>query len=102
MDFKRITQQAKRMIDKRGGTDALKQDLSELKDVATSKGTVKEKAKAAADALKQPGTHEKTAAAADTVAAEAPPAKAAGTATPSADPQAPAADAPVKDPSAPS
>lgn len=56
MDFKKLTNQAKLAIDKRGGTDALKADLAGLKEVAQGKGTMKEKAKAAADALKEPGT----------------------------------------------
>ena len=55
MNFKRLTDQAKAAIDKRGGTEALKGDLAGLKDVARGEGTVKEKAKAAADRLKQPG-----------------------------------------------
>ena len=55
MNFKKLTDQAKAAIDKRGGTDALKADLAELKTVAQGKGTMKDKAKAAADALKQPG-----------------------------------------------
>ena len=55
MDFKKLTDQAKAAIDKRGGTEALKGDLAGLKDVAKGEGTLKDKAKAAADALKQPG-----------------------------------------------
>ncbi|MTD45654.1 hypothetical protein GKE82_15510 [Conexibacter sp. W3-3-2] len=47
--------QADAVIEKRGGQEALKQDLNELKDIAKSKGTTKDKAKAAAEALKQPG-----------------------------------------------
>jgi hypothetical protein len=56
MDFKKLTNQAKAAIDKRGGTEALKGDLAELKTVAQGKGTLKDKAKAAADALKDPGS----------------------------------------------
>lgn len=55
MDFKKLTDQAKAAIDKRGGTEALKGDLAGLKDVARGEGTLKEKARAAADRLKQPG-----------------------------------------------
>ena len=55
MNFKKLTDQAKAAIDKRGGTEALKGDLAGLKDVARGEGTVKVKAKAAADRLKQPG-----------------------------------------------
>ncbi len=55
MNFKRLADRAKAVVDKRGGTDALKDDLNELKDIAKGQGTVKDKAKAAADALKDPG-----------------------------------------------
>jgi hypothetical protein len=55
MDFKKLTQQARRVIDKRGGTESLKQDAQELKDIAAGKGTAKDKAKRAADAIKRPG-----------------------------------------------
>lgn len=54
MNFKKLTDQAKAAIDKRGGTESLKSDLTELKGVARGKGTFKEKAKAAADKLKEP------------------------------------------------
>ncbi len=55
MDFKRLSQRAKRLIDKRGGTDSLKEPAAELRDIARGKGSVSDKAKAAADALKEPG-----------------------------------------------
>jgi len=55
MNFKKLTDQARAAIDKRGGTEALKGDLAGLKDVATGKGTLKEKAKAAKDKLNKPG-----------------------------------------------
>ena len=32
------TDQAKKLVDKRGGTDALKEDAGELKDIAGGKG----------------------------------------------------------------
>ena len=55
MNFKKLTDQAKAAIDKRGGTEALKGDLAGLKDVAKGKGTFKEKAQAAKDSLNKPG-----------------------------------------------
>jgi hypothetical protein len=55
MDFKRISGQAKKLIDQRGGTEALKGDLEELKTIAKGKGTLADKAKAAGAALKEPG-----------------------------------------------
>ncbi len=55
VDFKKLGQQAKSVVDKRGGTDALKEDAAQLKEIATGKGTLSDKAKAAAAALKDPG-----------------------------------------------
>ncbi len=55
MNLKRLTDQAKKIVNKRGGTGALKDDADELKDIATSKGSLKDKAKAAGEAIKDPG-----------------------------------------------
>ncbi|MCW2959533.1 MAG: hypothetical protein JWP18_2336, partial [Solirubrobacterales bacterium] len=55
MNFKKLTDAAKKAVDKRGGTDALKGDLSELQKIAKGQGTPQEKAKRAAQALKKPG-----------------------------------------------
>ena len=55
VNFKKLTDKAKDQVDKRGGTDALKGDLDELKDIAKSKGSVTDKAKAAGQAIKEPG-----------------------------------------------
>jgi hypothetical protein len=55
VDFKRLSDKAKELIDKRGGTDSVKEDAAELKDIATGKGSLSDKAKAAAEALKEPG-----------------------------------------------
>jgi hypothetical protein len=55
MDLKRLADKAKDLVDKRGGTDSLKEDAGELKDIATGKGSLTDKAKAAAEAIKQPG-----------------------------------------------
>ena len=55
VDFKRLTDKAKDLVEKRGGTDALKDDAAELKDIATGKGSLADKAKAAAVAIKDPG-----------------------------------------------
>jgi hypothetical protein len=55
MDFKKIASSAKQAIDKRGGTESLKGDASELKDIATGSGSLKDKAKAAVEAIKDPG-----------------------------------------------
>jgi hypothetical protein len=58
MNLRRLTDQAKKIINKRGGTDALKEDAEELKDVAAGKGSLKDKAKAAGQAIKEPGKGE--------------------------------------------
>ena len=55
MDFKKLANKAKETIDKRGGMDSLKADAEELKKVAKGKGSLSDKAKAAAAAIKDPG-----------------------------------------------
>jgi hypothetical protein len=60
--IKRIADKAKEQVEKRGGTDALKEDAEELKEIAKGKGSVKDKAEAAGEAIKDPGAegHEKS------------------------------------------
>jgi hypothetical protein len=55
MDFRKLSRQAKRIIDKRGGTEALKGDAEELRDIARGPGSAKNKAREAAAAIKEPG-----------------------------------------------
>lgn len=55
MDFKKLANKAKETIDERGGMESLKADAEELKKVAKGKGSLSDKAKAAAQALKDPG-----------------------------------------------
>ena len=55
MDISKLTDQAKKLIDDRGGVDALKEDAEELKDIATGEGSLTDKGKAAVDAIKDPG-----------------------------------------------
>jgi hypothetical protein len=57
MDFKKLADKAKDTIDKRGGMDSLKADAEELKKVAKGEGSLSDKAKAAAKAIKEPGAH---------------------------------------------
>jgi hypothetical protein len=57
--LKRVADKAKETVEKRGGTDALKEDADELKGIAKGKGSLKDKAKAAADAVKEPGAGDK-------------------------------------------
>ena len=46
---------AKQQIDRRGGTEALKKDAQQLRNIAKGPGSAGDKAKRAADALKEPG-----------------------------------------------
>lgn len=62
MNLKRLAGQAKRIIDKRGGTESLKADADELRKIAKGEGSISDKAKAAAAALKNPGEADKPAA----------------------------------------
>jgi hypothetical protein len=55
MDLKNLQRKAKQLIDKRGGTESLKEDAQELRDIARGGGSTGDKAKRAADALKHPG-----------------------------------------------
>jgi hypothetical protein len=51
----KLADQAKRIVDERGGVESLKEDARELRDIARGEGTAKEKARRAAAALKDPG-----------------------------------------------
>jgi hypothetical protein len=55
MNFKTLQDKAKQLIDRRGGTDSLKEDAEELKDIAKGSGSIGDKAKRAGTALKEPG-----------------------------------------------
>jgi hypothetical protein len=55
MNLKRLTDKAKGVVDKRGGTESLKGDMGELRTIADGRGSLKDKAKAAAEAIKKPG-----------------------------------------------
>jgi hypothetical protein len=53
---------AKKLIDKRGGTDRLKEDVEEIKRIARSEGSLEDKARKAAERLREPAPGEKPAA----------------------------------------
>jgi hypothetical protein len=55
VNLKRLADQAKKVIDKRGGMDSVKEDASELSDIAKGKGSLKDKAQEAGKAIKDPG-----------------------------------------------
>ena len=54
MRFGDLMNKAKDVVDKRGGTDQLKRDAEQLKNIASGPGSTQDKAKRAADALKNP------------------------------------------------
>jgi hypothetical protein len=56
--LKRIAEKAKEQVDRRGGTESVKEDAEELKEIAKGEGSLKDKAKAAGEALKDPGAKE--------------------------------------------
>ena len=58
VNFRRIADQAKKQVDKRGGTDALKEDIGEAGDAVKGKGSLKDKAKDVVDSVKEPGKNE--------------------------------------------
>jgi hypothetical protein len=60
-NLKKVADKAKDQVDKRGGTDALKEDADELKGIAKGKGSLKDKAKSAGKAIKDPGAEDKPA-----------------------------------------
>ncbi len=89
VNFKKLTDQAKDLVEKRGGTEGLKQDAAQLKEIAKGEGTLSDKAKAAAAALKEtgegkPGAESSQPAAGGTEAPASTPAPAAATDTPPA------------------
>ena len=59
VNFRRIADRAKKIVDKRGGTDSLKEDAEEVKDIAGGEGSRTDKAKAAGQAIKEPGAPRK-------------------------------------------
>jgi hypothetical protein len=55
VDLRRLASKAKEIVDKRGGMQSVKEDAEELKDIAGRGGSLGDKAKAAAEAVKDPG-----------------------------------------------
>jgi hypothetical protein len=54
LNYRLLAKAAKTAVDKRGGSDALKQDLAKLQEIAKGQGSVATKAGKAAAALKTP------------------------------------------------
>lgn len=55
MNFGKLADQAKQLIDKRGGMESVKEDAVELKNIAGEKASLAKKVKEAGAALKDPG-----------------------------------------------
>jgi hypothetical protein len=55
VNFRKLTDKAKDAIDKRGGTESLKGDAQELRNIAKGEGSLKDKARKAGKAIKDPG-----------------------------------------------
>jgi hypothetical protein len=62
VDWKKLADKASDVVQKRGGTKSLEEDAAELADIAKGGGTLSDKAKQAATALKEPGAHAQPAA----------------------------------------
>jgi len=61
VNFKKLADRAKDVVEKRGGPEGLKSDANSLRDIAKSKGSLKDKAMAAKDALQEtPGNEPRT------------------------------------------
>jgi hypothetical protein len=76
MNLGQLASKAREIVQRRGGTESLKEDAEELKGIASGSGSAADKAKAAAEALKDPGaddavpTEQASPAAADPAGAE--------------------------------
>ena len=81
VNFKKLSDRAKDLVEKRGGPDGLKQDAAQLREIAKGQGSMADKAKAAAAALKETGAEDPG----QTATADAP----SSTTTPKPDPAAP-------------
>jgi hypothetical protein len=55
MGLSDLVNRAKEIVQRRGGTESLKQDAEELKDIARSEGSAGDKLKKGAEAVKEPG-----------------------------------------------
>ena len=58
MNLKSLFNKGKKIVDERGGVDSLKADAQEVAKIAKGKGSLTDKAKEAAAAIKDPGTNE--------------------------------------------
>jgi len=57
VDLQKLANQAREIVDQRGGPESVKEDAEELLDIAKGQGSISDKLKAAAQAVKEPGAH---------------------------------------------
>jgi len=60
MDFQKLARKAQEVYTQRGGADAAKGDAREVEDILQGDGSLADKAKRAAKALKEPGASHDT------------------------------------------
>jgi hypothetical protein len=58
MNWKAMADKAKQTFQQRGGSEAAKQDAEELRDIAKGQGSITDKAKEAAAAIREPGAQQ--------------------------------------------
>ena len=57
MNWKAMADKAKQAFQQRGGSKAAKEDAEELRNIAQGQGSIADKAKEAAAAMREPGAH---------------------------------------------
>lgn len=57
VNWKKLADRASDVVKKRGGTKSVMEDAGELAEIAKRQGSLSDKAKAAGEALKEPGAH---------------------------------------------
>lgn len=57
MKYAKLARLAKTYVDRRGGPEAAKRDVEQLKQIARQPGTASQKARRAADLLRRPPAH---------------------------------------------
>ena len=58
MNWKAMADKAKQTFQQRGGSKAAKEDAEELRNIVQGQGSVADKAKEAAAAIREPGAHD--------------------------------------------
>ena len=58
MNWKAMADKAKQAFQQRGGSKAAKEDAQELRNIAQGQGSITDKAKEGAAAIREPGAHD--------------------------------------------